>query len=473
MAFVLEDRVRETSTTAGTGALTLEGTLEGFQTFDAVLANGDTTWYCAVFGAEWEVGLGTFTAPDQLDRTTVISSSAGGSAVDFSAGTKDVFITVPGSAMEVLQSLGSLGTAASKNVGTSAGNVPELDGGGKIIDSLISSAIARLASPTFTGTPAAPTAAAATNTTQIATTAMVQAAIAAYVAAQDAMVFKGVIDASANPNYPAADAGHTYRISVAGKIGGGSGVNVEAGDILLCLTDSTASGDQATVGANWSVIQVNIDGAVTLTGTQTLTNKTLTSPAISSPTGLVKADVGLGSVDNTAVLGKQAIWIPAGAMATRTTNGAAAGTVELATNKQMLKTLDFDTSTQEFAQFWLAIPKQWDEGTVTFRPVWSHAATSTNFGAVFQLQGVAISDDDAADASFGTAQTSTDTGGTTNDIYVGPESSAITIAGTPAAEDVVCFQVARAPSDGSDTLAVDARLHGIILYITTDAGTDA
>lgn len=83
------------------------------------------------------------------------------------------------------------------------------------------------------------------------------------VAAQDAMVFKGVIDCSANPNYPAADRGWTYRASVAGKIGGASGKVVEVGDIMLCLTDATASGNEATVGAQWSVIQVNIDGALT------------------------------------------------------------------------------------------------------------------------------------------------------------------------------------------------------------------
>lgn len=83
------------------------------------------------------------------------------------------------------------------------------------------------------------------------------------IAAQDAMVFKGVIDCSANPNYPAADRGWTYRVSVAGKIGGASGPNVEVGDILICLTDGTVSGDHATVGANWSIIQTNIDGALT------------------------------------------------------------------------------------------------------------------------------------------------------------------------------------------------------------------
>jgi hypothetical protein len=122
------------------------------------------------------------------------------------------------------------------------------------------------------------TALAANSDSKIPTQKAVKAYADGLIAANDAMVFRGVIDCSANPNYPAANAGDTYRVSVAGKIGGASGPNVEAGDILLCITDGTASGNQATVGSNWSIIQTNIDGAVTLTGTQTLTNKTLTSP---------------------------------------------------------------------------------------------------------------------------------------------------------------------------------------------------
>ena len=78
----------------------------------------------------------------------------------------------------------------------------------------------------------------------------------------DALVFKGVIDCSANPNYPAADAGDAYRVNVAGKIGGASGAVVEAGDMLLCFVDATASGTQAGVGANWNITQNNLDGAV-------------------------------------------------------------------------------------------------------------------------------------------------------------------------------------------------------------------
>lgn len=92
--------------------------------------------------------------------------------------------------------------------------------------------------------------------------AYTDSAITAFVAAQNVMVFKGVVDCSANPNYPAADAGHLYVASVAGKIGGGAGPNVQAGDQLLCLVDGTSAGNHATVGANWVIIQANIDGAV-------------------------------------------------------------------------------------------------------------------------------------------------------------------------------------------------------------------
>lgn len=79
----------------------------------------------------------------------------------------------------------------------------------------------------------------------------------------DPMVYMGVIACAANPNYPAADGGYVYVVSTAGKIGGASGPNVEVGDMLICKTDGTAAGDHATVGAQWDIIQVNIDGAVT------------------------------------------------------------------------------------------------------------------------------------------------------------------------------------------------------------------
>lgn len=172
------------------------------------------------------------------------------------------------------------------------------------------------------------------------------------------------------------------------------------------------------------------------------------------------------------LLGKQMIPIPAGAMTSRTTNGAAAGSAEATTNKGMIVSLDFDATTQEYAQFDLPMPEQWNEGTITAVFGWSHGATATNFGVTWGIQAIALSNDDAQDAAFGTAAEVTDTGGTTDDLYQSPETAAVTIAGTPQAGDLVRFQVYRKPSDGGDTLAVDARLQFVRLYITNSAMKD-
>ena len=97
MALVLADRVRDTTTTTGTGTVTLSGTAPtGYQTFGAAIGNGNTTYYTINAGSQWEVGLGTYSSTGPtLARTTVLASSNGGSLVDFSTGTKDVFVTYP------------------------------------------------------------------------------------------------------------------------------------------------------------------------------------------------------------------------------------------------------------------------------------------------------------------------------------------------------------------------------------------
>jgi hypothetical protein len=100
MALVLNDRVRETSTTTGTGAMALGGAVVGFQTFAAGVGNSNTCYYAISLrgGAEFETGLGTLDGDSSdLTRTTIFQSSNSDSAVDFSAGTKDVFVTLPAS----------------------------------------------------------------------------------------------------------------------------------------------------------------------------------------------------------------------------------------------------------------------------------------------------------------------------------------------------------------------------------------
>ena len=103
MALVLNDRVKESTTTTGTGTVTLGGAVQGFETFAAGIGNSNTTYYCIQLGSEFEVGLGTLASDSStLARTTIISSSNSDSAVNFSAGTKFVFCTMPASKSLVL-----------------------------------------------------------------------------------------------------------------------------------------------------------------------------------------------------------------------------------------------------------------------------------------------------------------------------------------------------------------------------------
>lgn len=111
MALVVNDRVKETSTTTGTGTFSLDGASLGFETFVAGIGNTNTTYYAIVNeNGEFEVGLGTVTdaATDTLSRDTIISSSNSDSAVNFSAGTKDVFCTSPASKSVILDASGNI-----------------------------------------------------------------------------------------------------------------------------------------------------------------------------------------------------------------------------------------------------------------------------------------------------------------------------------------------------------------------------
>ena len=124
MALVLKDRVRETSTTIGTGTITLAGAVSGFQSFSNI-GNGNTTYYTIAGGAEWEVGLGTYTSSgNTLSRDTVLSSSNSNNLVNFSAGTKDVFVTYPADKSIYDDAAGNviaLGTPASATLTNATG----------------------------------------------------------------------------------------------------------------------------------------------------------------------------------------------------------------------------------------------------------------------------------------------------------------------------------------------------------------
>ena len=282
-------------------------------------------------------------------------------------------------------------------------------------------------------------------------------------------------------------------------------------------------GQKALVYTTGSTIVDVLAGAglATLTGTQTLTNKTLTAPKIGTSildTGgnelfLLTAtgsavnqltynnasagnnpaftasggdtNIGLNLVPKgTGVLqgagsalkiaGKETIWVPASAMYPSLTAGAPdAETIEITAdaNRPVIKAIAFDQSADEYAQFSIAFPKSWNEGTVTFQPFFT--ANTTNTGtALFMLKGITVSDNDPISVDFGTAQgTAKAHSGTAYDLDVGAESSAITIAGSPAVGDETFFAIFRDVS--GDTLTADALLTGIKIFYTTDAANDA
>lgn len=209
---------------------------------------------------------------------------------------------------------------------------------------------------------------------------------------------------------------------------------------------------------------------------------------------LVKGDVGLGSVDNTADAdkpvsgpqqtaldaklgtGTRSICIPAAAFAPRTTNGAAWGSVETATNKRMVRSLDFDASTAEYAQVCIPMPKSWNEGAFNVRLIWKPADGATgNVVWAVRAAGVDYYDGtDHLDRAWGTAV-----------VGVGDATPAmatataytnlnlITAAGTLSDNALLFVEVYRDAANAADTYAADAQLLAVFVHVTLNAATDA
>jgi hypothetical protein len=171
------------------------------------------------------------------------------------------------------------------------------------------------------------------------------------------------------------------------------------------------------------------------------------------------------------VAGKESMWIPSSAMKPTVTNGCAShASVETTSGRPDMIVLDFDKDADEFAQFQIAFPKSWDEGTVTFQVYWAGLAATTN--CVWTLQGVAISDNETIDVVYGTAVAVDDAAqGAVEELLVSAESGAVTIAGTPAVGDICYFRIGRDISE--DNMAGDARLLGIKLFFNTNAKNDS
>lgn len=170
--------------------------------------------------------------------------------------------------------------------------------------------------------------------------------------------------------------------------------------------------------------------------------------------------------------GKQAIYISClGFTPDLSTGPAAVASLALSADVD-IQTMNFDPTSTETAYAAFVMPEKWNGGTITYRVHWSHPSTTTNFGTSWRLYARAMGDDDALDAALGTGVDVSDTGGTTDDLYISDESAAVTVSGSPAGGKLVRLTFRRRPTDAADTLAVDARLHGVTVYVTTDQSTD-
>ena len=214
----------------------------------------------------------------------------------------------------------------------------------------------------------------------------------------------------------------------------------------------------------------------------TIANASTGVGPILSSTGETNVDIninpkGSGTLKSGSaavkIAGTETIFVPAQAMFGTTTNGADAQAVETTAVRPELKVLDFDPSTNEYAQFSIAMPKSWNLGTVTYQVFWSPSTTNTDT-CIFALQGVSCTEGDTADVVFGTAVEVEDDGiGTVEDVQMSDVSGAVTISGSPADNDYTFFQLFRNAADGDDDFTGDARVLGIKLFYTTDAANDA
>lgn len=182
-----------------------------------------------------------------------------------------------------------------------------------------------------------------------------------------------------------------------------------------------------------------------------------------------------GVTITTVGTGRQTVYVPSTAWKKYPSQAGKpdSATNEFTTLNNCWDSHNYDPTSGEFTYFDILMPKGWDEGQITFAYEWSHPATTVNFGVVFQLAAHAVGNGDTLNFTLVNSTQQVDTGGTTDTEFLSPIPSPFTIGGSPAELDHVQFRLGRVVADAGDTMAVDARIHGVHIYFSTNANTDA
>ena len=263
-------------------------------------------------------------------------------------------------------------------------------------------------------------------------------------------------------------------------------------DTTLTHTDGTGltlnSTNKLTFGDAASFIQQSADGTLTIDGEAIIDLNASTRVDVSgdlkvgsnielgnaSDTTLARSAAGEVTIEGDAIkkVGLENMWIPATAMTPSESNGCASITsVETSSGRPDLIVLDFDKDSDEFAHFSVAMPKSWNEGTITFQAYWTSASTNTGTVA-WAMSGVSFGDNDLIDQDYGTTVVATAKAhsGTAEDLNISAVSGNLTVANA-AADELAFFEIFRDVSADSHT--ADARLLGVKIFYTTDTSTDA
>lgn len=243
--------------------------------------------------------------------------------------------------------------------------------------------------------------------------------------------------------------------------GSGAELTLPSGTHTVCL---------GPIAGIWTGVTA-WDFSTTTTGTVTTGSIELGD---ASDTTIDDGVAGEATLEGDAIkhAGKQGIFIPAAACTPNVTSPAGYLLYDSGSNDLSVVTADFDTgATEERIDCSVALPKAWNESTVTASFYWTNTGGASS-SVAWEIGCAGISDDDTLNTTMGTTQIVVDAWIATNDLHISAETSAITCGGTPAANDLVQIRINRDTSNASDAMAGDARLIGFKLFYTDDQATN-